>query len=111
MMVEIAHSSLAIDLHQKRTDYKRAGVQEYLVLSVEEERLYWFSFKSGREMTPDALGISRSRVFPGLWIDGAALLAQDSARVQEVMQQGLASREHAAFVKRLEAAHRRQTQS
>jgi Uma2 family endonuclease len=111
LVAEVAHSSLAIDLHQKRIDYKQAGVQEYLVLSVEDERLHWFSFKSGREITPNAMGISRSRVYPGLWIDGAALLAQDSARVQEVMQQGLASREHAAFVKRLEAAHRRHTRS
>ena len=43
----------------------------------------------------------RSRVFPGLWLDVKALLKGDLARVLAVLQQGLASPEHAAFVKRL----------
>jgi hypothetical protein len=46
-------------------------------------------------------------VFPGLWLDEAALLRLDSGRLMEVLQQGLASRAHAAFVKRLQTAHRR----
>jgi hypothetical protein len=49
----------------------------------------------------------RSRVFPGLWLDEAALLRLDVARLMEVLQQGLASRAHAAFVKRLQAARRK----
>ena len=64
---------------------------------------------SGGIILPDSKGISRSRVFPGLWIDGRALLARESSRVLKVLKQGLASREYAAFVRRLQAAHRKHT--
>jgi hypothetical protein len=53
--------------------------------------------------------VARSRVFPGLWLDVAALLRQDSRRLREVAEQGLASRAHAAFVRRLEAARRKRS--
>jgi hypothetical protein len=42
-------------------------------------------------------------------LDIEAVLAQNSARVEEVMRQELASPEHARFVKRLELAHRRRS--
>lgn len=106
-LIEVAYSTRALDMHQKRADYERAGAQEYLVLCVEEQELHWFSFKTRRSITPDTKGVYHSRAFPGLWIDGPALLAKDSTRVAEVVRQGLASPEHAAFVKRLEAARRR----
>ena len=51
-------------------------------------------------------GIHRSETFPGLWLDGAAMLRGDMARVLEVARQGLASEEHAAFVKRLAEARK-----
>jgi Uma2 family endonuclease len=104
LLAEVAYSSRAIDLNQKRDDYERAGVQEYLVFSIEERQLYWFHFATGKMIRPRE-GVSRSRVFPGLWIDNAALAARESARLIEVAQQGLASSAHAAFVKRLQAAH------
>jgi Uma2 family endonuclease len=107
MMVEISESTRAIDMHQKRDDYERAGVLEYVVLCLEEQELNWWHFPSGRTIKPNLQGISRSRVFPGLWIDGPALLARDTKRLIEAVEQGLASRAHAAFVKRLQAAHRR----
>jgi Uma2 family endonuclease len=109
LLAEIAVSSRAIDMYGKRDDYEQAGVQEYLVLCVEEQELRWFHFHSGREIKPTAEGIYCSRVFPGLWIDGRALLARDSGRIAEVIQQGLASRQHAAFVKRLETARRKKS--
>jgi Uma2 family endonuclease len=107
LVAEIAYSTRAIDLHGKRDDYQRAGVIEYLVLCVEERELHWFDFRTGRPIHPNREGVSRSRVFPGLWIDNQALLDRNSARIVEVAYQGLACREHAAFVKRLEAARRR----
>jgi hypothetical protein len=106
---EVAYSSRAIDLHQKREDYERAGVLEYLVLCIEEQELRWFDFASGREIMPNRQGISRSLVFPGLWIDNRALLERNSTRVREVVEQGMASRAHAAFVRQLQAARRRST--
>jgi Uma2 family endonuclease len=107
LLAEIAYSTRAIDLHLKKEDYQRARVLEYLVVSLEEKQLYWFRFPSGTALKPDRQGIYRSRVFPGLWIDGQALLARDSARIMEVVQRGLAHPSHAAFVKRLQAARRR----
>lgn len=110
LVIEVAHSSRDIDLNEKRDDYERAGVLEYLVLCVAEQELHWFHFSTGQELRPNRKGIWRSRVFPGLWIDGRALLERHSARLIEVVQQGLASREHERFVKRLQAARRKRSQ-
>lgn len=107
LLVEIAHSRRDIAMHAKRDDYQRIGVLEYLVVCWEEQEVHWSHFPSGGMVRPNRQGVSRSRVFPGLWIDVAALLRLDSPRLMEVLQQGLASRAHAAFVKRLQAAQRR----
>ena len=40
----------------------------------------------------------RSEAFPGLWLDPAALLAGDLPRALAVLQQGIATPEHASFV-------------
>jgi Uma2 family endonuclease len=107
LLSEIAHSTVAIDMHLKKTDYETKGVGEYLVLCVAEQQLHWFDFANRGLILPDAKGIYRSRIFPGLWIDGPALLARQSDRVLRVAKQGLASPEHAAFVKRLQAVKRK----
>lgn len=106
LIAEVAHSNRALAMHDKREDYRLNGVIEYLVLLVEEREIRWFCFPD-EEIRPNREGISRSRVFPGLWIDIEALLHRDSKRLMEVLQQGLASRPHGAFVRRLKAAHRR----
>jgi len=107
LLGEIAYSTARLDLHVKKVDYEKAGVLEYIVVSVEAQELHWFHFPSGRKLKPDAAGIYRSRVFPGLWIDGPALLACNSRQLTKVLRQGLASPEHAAFVKRLRIAHKK----
>lgn len=106
-LVEVAHGRRAIAMHGKRDDYQRSGVLEYVVICWEEQEVHWFHFPSGDTIRPNRQGISRSRVFPGLWLDAVALLRLDSARLMEVLQQGLASRAHTAFVKRLQTACRR----
>jgi Uma2 family endonuclease len=103
---EIAHSSVSIDLHQKKIACQRAGVHEYLVLCVDEQQIQWFNFKSRRQVTCDDLGIFRSRTLPGLWIDGEALLARDGRRLTETLTAGLQTREHAEFIRRLQAARK-----
>ncbi len=103
LLTEIAHSSQAIDLHAKRHDYRRYGVQEYVVLCLREQRLRWFDLRANQELLPDPDGIFRLRSFPGLWIHGEALLAKDT-RLMTTLAAGLASPEHAAFVQRLAAA-------
>ena len=48
-------------------------------------------------MKPDARGLIRTRVFPGL-IDVNALLAMNAAKVLAVLRRGLASAAHKTFV-------------
>lgn len=107
LLVEIAASTRAIDMHQKRGDYLRAGIVEYIVVCVEEQELHWFHFPSRSVIRPGRDGVARSKIFPGLWLDVAALLRLDSERSSEVLQQGLASKAHAVFVRRLASAGRK----
>ena len=102
LVVEIAASSRAIDLHAKRDDYKDAGVVEYVVVSVESREVFWFHFPDDTRLSPDRKGVIRSKVFPGLWVHVEALLDLDSAKLREVLDLGIASRPHAAFVRKLE---------
>jgi Uma2 family endonuclease len=100
---EIALSTASYDLHSKKDAYEQAGVQEYVVVAVRQARVFWFRLRGEvfveLEASPD--GIFRSEVFPGLWLDPAALLGLDSHRLLEVLRQGTATPEHAAFVRRL----------
>lgn len=104
LIIEIAHSSRSIDLHGKRESYERNGVLEYLVLCIKEQQLRWFDLRGGRELSADADGVIRVRTFPGLWIDVAAVLADGATKLVNVLNQGLASPEHVAFVNRLATA-------
>ncbi len=103
LIVEIAASSAAIDTGSKKQVYRRNGVLEYVIWQSYENQLEWFWLTDGEyQLLPsDPDGIIRSRVFPGLWLAVEALLNNQMARVLEVLQVGLQSSEHEAFVKRL----------
>lgn len=103
LVVEVASSSVSYDLHSKRREYERAGVREYLVLILDEERAVWFARRAEGfvPLTPGDDGLWRSEMFPGLWLDAPALFRCDTRRVQDVLQQGLASAEHGGFVESL----------
>lgn len=101
LVVEVAHASRAIDLHAKRRIYQKAGVLEYLVLVIDEGRLVWIDMPQDVERPLDADGLFRSGVFPGLWIDPAAVIACDTNRSIAALQRGLASPEHQAFAAEL----------
>lgn len=103
-LLEVSATTESIDLHQKKADYEKAGVREYVVVALRSKKVFWFVRRQGkfREMEPDADGIYRSKVFPGLWLDPAALLEKKVRRLLKVLRQGLASPEHQAFVKKLE---------
>jgi Uma2 family endonuclease len=103
LVAEVASSSVSYDLHAKLHVYRRNGVHEYLVWRVLEREIDWFVLRAGQyeRMPVDAQGLIRSEVFPGLWLDPAALVRGDLATVLAIVQQGLASPEHVAFVARL----------
>lgn len=102
LLAEVALSSQSYDLHGKRRDYDRAGVQEYVVVLLREQRIVWFVRRAGAfaELEPGPDGIFRSEFYGGLWLDGEALLRCDTLRVHEVLRQGLASPDHARFLAR-----------
>lgn len=108
LVVEIAGSSASYDLHDKLAAYRRNGVREYVVWRVYERAIDWFSLEEGEYVAvrPDEQGVFRSRVFPGLWLDAAAMLGGNLAGALAALQQGLSSPEHEAFARRLSSGKR-----
>jgi Uma2 family endonuclease len=106
LVAEVAASSVSFDLHEKLETYQEAGVQEYIVWRVEDAAIDWFVLQSGayEKLVLAPAGRYESRVFPGLWLDPTALLRGDMQRVLAVLQEGIASAEHQAFVEKLKAA-------
>jgi len=106
LVLEVAQSTRYVDLGPKRDDYQRAGVQEYIVLAANPDEVLWFGREGGplvaRPVGED--GFHRSSVFPGLWLDPAALIRGDTKRLRAVLDLGLVSPEHAALVAKLAAA-------
>jgi Uma2 family endonuclease len=105
LVAEIASSSASFDAHTKLHVYRRNGVRDYLLWRILDKDFDWFALHEGefRRITPGDDGLECSGVVPGLWLDVAALLRGDLATVLSALQRGLATREHAAFVKRLGA--------
>jgi Uma2 family endonuclease len=103
LVVEIAASSVAIDLHAKKQAYRRNGVKEYIVWQVLDQTISWFYLDKGEylDLPVDTDGIIRSRVFPGLWLAVSPVLAGNMQRVLAVLQEGVQSPEHTAFVQKL----------
>jgi Uma2 family endonuclease len=93
LIVEVAVSSVAYDLHDKRLVYQRCGVQEYLIWHVPEHRVLWFVLENGEytEQHPDENGMLHSHIFPGLVLDVPALLNGQLAQVLAAVQAGGAS--------------------
>jgi len=98
-VAEIAASTASYDLHDKLNAYRRNGVREYLVWRVLDQEFDWFILREGKyeRLPADEQGLIRSEVFPGLWLDTAALLRGDLAAALESLKQGLASQPHADF--------------
>ncbi len=100
LIVEVVASSAAYDLHDKKRAYRRNGVQEYLVWRVYDRQLDWFRLEAEEYilLEPDATGIIRSVVFPGLYLAVSALLSGEMTIVLEVLQQGLNPSAHQEFI-------------
>ena len=103
LVAEVAASSASYDLNTKLNVYRRNEVREYIVWRVLDREIDWFMLCDGEfvRLPLDEAGLYRSKVFPGLWLDPAALVRGDTQSVQAALQRGLASREHAEFVARL----------
>ena len=102
-VAEISASTATIDLRDKKRVYRRNGVKEYLVWQVMNRRIDWFSLQEEEyiALLPDAEGIIRSRVFPGLWLAVSALIDGDMPTAIATFQAGLNSDAHQEFVQQL----------
>ncbi|NJR61132.1 MAG: Uma2 family endonuclease [Cyanobacteria bacterium CRU_2_1] len=103
LVVEVAASSAAIDLHDKKRAYRRNYVQEYLVWRTLESQFDWFILQADEyvPLVVDDRGMIRSQIFPGLWLAVPALLAGNMSLVLSGLQEGLSSPEHQEFKQRL----------
>jgi hypothetical protein len=95
------------EMQARRAVFERAGVGEFLAVSVAERQVNWFHFPTGSLIEPNRRGVSKSRVFPGLWLAFHLIWAEDYPAQLALLDRGLASPEHAAFVKRLAKARER----
>ena len=102
LVVEIAASSSAYDLHDKKEVYLRNGVKEYLVWRVNDQKLDWFKLHQGEYITlsTDEQGIVKSQVFPGLWLAVSSLLEGNLTEVLAVAKEGTNTVEHQEFLNR-----------
>jgi Uma2 family endonuclease len=105
LVIEVADSSRDIDLGPKLADYERAGTLEYIVFTIDPDDVFWHVRQGGRlvRIPPDADGLYRSKVFPGLWLDPVALIADDCPSMTAALDRGMATVEHNEFVARLAA--------
>jgi len=103
LVAEVAASSIPLDTGLKLQMYLRYDVQEYIICRVPDHEIDWFVRRDSQfvQLAPDQDGRLCSEVFPGLWLDADALIRGDMAQVLSVLQLGLATAEHAAFVSRL----------
>jgi Uma2 family endonuclease len=106
LIVEIAASSVSIDLHAKKKAYRQAGVREYLVWRTEQGALDWFVLREGayQPLAPDAQGVIESEIFPGLRLSVVDLLADRLEETAVELERGLDSDAHRAFVEQLKQA-------
>ena len=106
LVCEVSASTVSQDLNQKLGAYRRNGVREYLVWRVDDSAIDWFALHQGKyeQLPVDPAGMVRSEVFPGLWLDVPAMLNGDLAKVLAGVDRGVASAEHADFVRRLAGA-------
>jgi Uma2 family endonuclease len=108
LVAEIASSTVSYDLNAKLNVYRRNGVREYVVWRVLDREIDWFILREGRyeELSRGSSGLCKSEIFPGLWLDLAAMVRGELADVLGTLRQGLATSEHAAFADRLKALGR-----
>lgn len=103
LAIEISHTTGARDSGIKRNLYERAGVREYLMVRPSAQTLTWLELVDHAyvNLEPDADGLMRSRVFPGLWLDPAALWQDAPNALRAAVEKGIQTPEHAAFVAEL----------
>jgi Uma2 family endonuclease len=105
LVVEVAETTASRDLGPKFEVYRRAGVLEYLVWETRKKSIHAFVNQEGQFKAAKAdESIFRSKSFPGLWLDLAAMTADELAKVQSTLAAGLNDPAHAKFKRKLARA-------
>ena len=100
---EISASTVSYDLKVKLPIYRKNGVKEYVVWRVIDDAIDWFVLR-GTDYVKQELGtdgLLKSTIFPGLWVKPNDLIQQSMNSMLKTLDRGLASAEHADFVKKL----------
>ena len=105
LVVEVAASSAAYDLHSKLNVYRRNGVQEYLALLAFEREMRFFRLTEGEYVLVEAdeTGVMKSQILPGFWFRSDWFWEGRLAEMLQLVQEGIASPEHQEFVDSLAA--------
>ncbi len=107
LVAEVAVSTTRSDGGRKRRVYEQLGAVEYVLWRVEDEAIDWWTLRDGQYavIEPDpADGLLKSVVYPGLWLDRAAMVRGDMPTVLAALHRGLASPAHAEFAAKLRQA-------
>lgn len=101
LVAEIAASSAAIDLGDKKNAYRRNGIPEYLVWNVYDNQIEWLQLVEGvyKPLPIEPNGTIHSQVFPGLWLATTDLLTQNMAQVLSVLHDGLQSADYQSWIR------------
>ena len=93
LIVEVSHTTTAKDAGAKLRLYERSGVREYIIVRPAKKQIIWRELVDGkyREIEPDGAGVFQSRVFPGLWLDSAALWEGNLPGLAAAVQRGIAA--------------------
>lgn len=104
LIIEIASSSVAYDLHDKQEAYRRNGVQEYLVWQIRENQIRWWKLAGGmyQPLSANEEGVIAFEVFPGLQLNPTALLDGDMATVLATLQEGMKQPSYQSFLEQLQ---------
>jgi Uma2 family endonuclease len=103
LIVEVSLTTSTKDSGAKLKLYERSGVREYIIVGPKAQRVIWRELVNDRysEIAADGDSLCCSRVFPGLWLDPAALWQGDLAAIAAVVKKGVKTKEHGAFVRQL----------
>jgi Uma2 family endonuclease len=91
LVVEIAYSSRSYDLGPKLEAYRSAGLQDYITVLLEEQRVEWRVLRGSRYRLLAATkdGLLRSPNVPGLWLDTGALFPPNAKRLFAAVDRGI----------------------
>lgn len=113
LIVEVAASCASYDLHNKKEQYSSHGVQEYLVWVVRERKFVWFHLENGdfAQLPQAKNGVIKSQIFPGLWLDTKAMLADNWPKILETLRRGMETDDYRVFAANLKSQLRKKRKS